>query len=205
MIPDMEDATLLYTFSTIPQVLGAVVAVVAALVIIRIQRLSDYLVGDGKATLARWEEDDTGYRLKVATKFQHARLRDGILRKSVPEIQAVLHELSRQEKNEGYTKKQRPRGLQYLYEDRFLGTLDQIDALRKMTWCLVLLSFVVIVFTLVALPFNTALLGTIWREVILWTGLSLFCLSIGATLRLLAKALFATTLHERDRQVDRLR
>ncbi len=43
----IDSNTLYYTFSTIPQVLGALVALLAAFVHFRIIRLQDYLIGDG--------------------------------------------------------------------------------------------------------------------------------------------------------------
>ena len=106
--------TLYYTFSTIPQVLGALVAIIAAFVHFRIIRLQDYLIGDGQSVLDRQNEE--GYRLDLTQK---KRLRDAVSRKNKYEIKDVIRILSDAEYKEGLTKKQRPNGLQYLYEDRF--------------------------------------------------------------------------------------
>lgn len=60
----MDDATTLYyVFSTIPQVLAAVVAFIGAFVIVRIQDLNTYLIGDGQSALNRW--GDVGYGISA--------------------------------------------------------------------------------------------------------------------------------------------
>ncbi|MDZ7660747.1 hypothetical protein [Fodinibius sp.] len=53
-----SEATLYYFFSTLAQVLAALVALIAVLVHFRINALRDFLVGDGNAILRRTEQKE---------------------------------------------------------------------------------------------------------------------------------------------------
>jgi hypothetical protein len=147
--------TLYYTFSTIPQILGALVALLAAFVHFRITRLEEYLVGDGKAVSNRLGEK--GY---ILTEMYEKRLKDAIERKNIYEIKAILAMLSNIERDEGHTKTARPRGLQVIFEDRFCGTQRQIEKLKSLT----LITAAIALFTIATSLFSLALVDTILKN-----------------------------------------
>lgn len=118
--------TLHYTFSTIPQVLSALVAIMAAFVHFRLLRLQDYLVGDGQSVINRWNEE--GYKLSHKEKN---RMVDAVARRNIYEIEAITKSLCKREKEEGYTIADLPTGLQYLYEVRFRGTKQLIRKIKS--------------------------------------------------------------------------
>lgn len=86
----MKETTLYYTLSTIPQILAATSAVLAAFIHFRLTTVHNILVGDGKATLDRSDKREIGYILDDGLKD---RLRDGIHRKSIGEIKEILAKL----------------------------------------------------------------------------------------------------------------
>lgn len=142
----MTDNTLYYLFSTIPQILVAVVALVGVFVFYRDSQLKEFLVGEGKAALTRIQRKEKGY---VLNDFYINRLSDSIDRKNVHEIGKVLEILKNKEIEEGFTKEERPTGLQYVYEDRFMDTRNRLNKLKKQTKFFIIFSIIEISVSLV--------------------------------------------------------
>lgn len=200
----MTANTLYYTFSAMPQVLGAIAAVIAAFVHFRIANLREYLVGDGHSVLNRLNDGEDGYRFQTAEEQtkQHKRLRDAVDRRSIPEIKHVIFLLQEIEKNEGFSKKTRPTGLQYLYEDRFCGTEERIRQLKKLTMFVIAVSFLTIIGSIVSLAMTDKFLSAArsgLASLILWLNVGLFIASLFFNLGLLGLSEI-TVMHESDRK-----
>ncbi len=150
----ISNSTLYYTFSTNAQVLGALVAILAAFVHFRIIRLETYLIGDGKAILHRWENYWKEYRenwdiTPEIEKTLKERLEDAIDRKSINEIEDALKNLKwLEEKTE---QKNVRNSLSYLIEKWFLGTKKQIKDLKNLTIFVVVLAIFTISMSIVFL------------------------------------------------------
>ena len=198
----METNTLYYTFSTIPQVLGAIAAIMGAFSHFRINTLKQYLVGDGQAILNRW--GDPGYEFPDPNEDtkQKKRLEDAIARNNVKEIKHVIFLLRNIERDDGYTRKKRPKGLQYIYEDRFCGTEEHIQNLKAWTLHAITLSFLTIVISILSLSLT---------EILSVPNISLISLAVNVFLCLLSLAMcfwsirlgfMEKTLHERERVFD---
>lgn len=138
----IESNTLYYTFSTISQVSVALIAIIIVFVHFRINRSQDYLIGDGLSVLKRYKNEQMKlkeYKIKENELIYNMsdlyadRLRDGIYRKNIYEIIKVLELLSKKEKDEGFTKIDRPKGFQYLYEHQFCITMKKIKELKNYT------------------------------------------------------------------------
>jgi hypothetical protein len=143
------DTTLYYYFSTLAQVLAAIVALIAVIIHFRISSLRDFLIGDGKAILRSVEQRIQGYDLNAKLKN---RLRDSVGRNDIGGIKSVLKHLAEKEKDEGIDIEQRQRGLQFIYNS-FVVTEEQIDQMtsvskKAFTWALstALLSVIAILF-----------------------------------------------------------
>ena len=80
--------TLYYFFSTLAQMIAAIVALIAVLVHFRISALRDFLVGDGEAVLKRKERREEGYNL-LTVKHKN-KLIDAIERKDIAGIKKVM-------------------------------------------------------------------------------------------------------------------
>ena len=195
----METNTLYYTFSTIPQVLGAMVAILAAFVHFRIIRLQDYLIGDGEAVLHRWGETGYIFDEKLNEKYKK-RLIDAIHRKNIFEIKEVIRKLRDIEIEEGYTRSDRPTGLQYSYEDRFLATLKRIKNLK--TWTLIVsgLAIVTITSSLLCLALvDKIIVGCCSGQFSIFFNLFLTILTLVVTFYVLFMGLTDNTKYECDR------
>lgn len=199
----MDPNTFYYTLSTIPQIIAAVVAIMIAVVYFRIGDLKDYLIGEGRVTLRRWTEKGYKFPDEEQDPIQKKRLEDAIDRRSVSEIRHVLKLLRDIEADDGLTKdKSRPRGLQYVYEDRFSGTQQLIEQLQRWAKVLVILSCVIIASSVIPLAAAGAVLShpsltdfAIWGNVVLLLSI-LIC-----TGYLLYLATIYKPLYETDRPV----
>jgi len=145
---ELSENTYLYTFSTIPQVLGATAAILAGFIQFKINRLNDTLIGFGRAAQERL--GSTGYKLDDKIS---GRLRDGLFRKRIVEIENVLKLLSIQEMKAGFTKITRPNGLQAVYEDRFCKALNYKTKIQTTTRQTLKLSIFTIVLSVSLMPF----------------------------------------------------
>ena len=137
MAPDFNETTLYYVFSTTPQVIGAMIALITAFVHFRLARLNDYLVGDGRVIHERWEsyEDPQWHRVELVednTKYKD-RMRDAVLRKSVDEIDAVYRLLKDDALLKGLDAQKRATGIYVSYRDRFSKTLKHAEDIRLFT------------------------------------------------------------------------
>jgi hypothetical protein len=191
----MEADTLYYTFSTIPQVLGALVAILAAFVHFRIIRLQEYLIGDGKAAINRWQT--LGFRL---SEKQKKRLIDAVDRKNIYEIKDVLRKLSDKEKREGLTKIDRPTGQQYVYEDRFCGTFNRIKTLKISTIIASGFAIFTITSSLICLSLIDQIIkGCSTTHLTIIINLSLSVITLAISFYILYMGLTDNTKHETDR------
>ena len=188
----IDSNTMYYTFSSIPQILGVLIAVLVAFVHFRITRLEDYLVGDGQATYNRLGE--IGF---ILTKREQKRLLDAIGRKNIYESKNVLKKLSEIEKKEGHTKETRKTGLQVIYEDRFCGTLDQIDRLKKLTLKAVGLATFTIILSLLSLGLVDLILKcNCFPMVSLIINIILTIITVVLSYLVIYQGLIKKTLHE---------
>lgn len=190
----MESNDLYYSLSTIAQVLAATTALVGAFSFFRINRVFDFLIGTGKAVFDRAEEK--GYDLDKKYKD---RLRDSISRKDVSGIKEVIKFLSEKEAEQGHTKKTKPRGLQFLYEDWFCTTARYLRTLNQRTKWAVISSLGSIVASTVSLAFIGSLSCTGWQSVILISNQLLFVVAMFLTFRLLYHGLITKTAFEEFR------
>jgi len=198
----MENNTLYYTFSAIPQVIGAIAAIIAAFSFFRIANLREYLIGDGKSVLNRWGEK--GYCLQdpKENKKQQKRLLDAIDRRNILEIKNVILQLRNNEIRAGYSKNDRPHGLQYIY-DRFCGNEGHIAKLKRWTLYVIALSFSTIIVSIISLGMTDAIISATCPSLkywILWLTVALFIVSLILTFRLMHLGLSERTVHEADKQ-----
>lgn len=195
------DNTLYYTFSAIPQVLGAIAAVIAAFIHFRIANLREYLIGDGKSVLHRW--GNHGYKLddQHENQKQEKRLRDAIDRKSIPGIKDIILLLRDNEINQGYTKLDRPTGLQYLYEDRFCPTDCHIKMLNIITVVFIAFSFFTIIVSIVSLAMTASIDSITHHNLmcwILWGNVILFIASLIFAFSVICIGLVRKSVHEKE-------
>jgi hypothetical protein len=169
----MDNSTLYYTLSTIPQILAATSAILAAFIHFRLSTIHNFLVGDGKSALNRLGE--TGYELE---KKESDRLRDGVNRKSIAEIKEILEVLKEKEISDGFEKSIRPTGLQYLFEDRFCPTEKHYNKLQKYAIYVIGFSLFSIICSLVSLSQVDCIIVNNFQSYILIINTILLILSI---------------------------
>lgn len=146
----IEKNTLYYVFSTDAQVIGALVAILAAFIHFRITRLQDYLIGDGQAILNRWAEYQKNWEPKFNNEsFLYKRLEDGIVRKNVYEIKDALKHVSELEKKRGQIKERN--NLIYVIKEWFGGTEKKVKELKDLTVLVVVLAIFTIILSIVSL------------------------------------------------------
>jgi hypothetical protein len=197
----MEANTLYYTLSAMPQVIGAIAAIIIAFSNFRITNLRGYLIGDARSVLDRW--GDPGYKLPddKEDEKQHKRLRDAIGRRLIPRIKDVISLLCENEKNEGYSKKDRPTGLQYVYE-RFCNTDRHLADLKRWTLIVIALSFISIIASIVSLASTDEIISSTCcslKYYVLWLNVALFAASLILAFYVLWRGLFGKTAHESER------
>lgn len=122
--------TLYYFFSTLAQVIAALVALVAVLVHFRISVLRDFLVGDGDAIIYRKERIEAGY--EILSNLMLQRLKDAVRRNDIIGIKNVIRELAGKESEAGYTLETRPNGFQRLLLN-FENTESQINEMSNLS------------------------------------------------------------------------
>jgi hypothetical protein len=197
----MEANTLYYTLSAMPQVIGAVAAIIIAFSNLRIANLREYLIGDGRSVLDRWEAREPGYTLPKDGEKQRKRLRDALHRRIIPEIKQVIFLLSENEKNEDHPKKEKPAGLQYVYK-RFLETDRHIADLKLWTLIVIAFSFFSIIASIVSLASTDAIISSAYcglKNIVLWLNVALFAASLILSFYVLWRGLFGKTAHEFER------
>ena len=199
----MNSNTLYYTLSAMPQVIGAIAAILATFTFFRIVNLREYLVGDGKSVLNRW--GDTGYCFPNPQENlkQKKRLIDAIDRRNIPEIKDIIFRLQEIEKKQGLSKKDRPTGLQYVYEDRFCGTERHIVNLKRWIFFVVALTFITIIVSIISLAFTDSIISATCPDLKYWVlGLNviLFIVSLIVSFYLMFLGFSEKTVHETDRQ-----
>jgi len=195
----MDNDTFYYTLSTIPQVLAAVSAVIAAFIHFRLRDIQNLLIGEGQTAYDRRE--NPGYCLN---NTYTQRLRDAINRKNIHEIDEVLRILRDQEYDEGYTKKDRPTGLQFIYEDKFCKTEKYYRQIKK--WALIIIAF--IIFVILSSSFSLANTDIIYNNnlnnLVLKSNIYLFSLAIFASLGLVIGSFAHKTVYENLMKRDKL-
>lgn len=198
----MHSNTLYYTFNAMPQVLAAIAAIIGAFTHFRINNLKEYLIGDGKSVLSRWGEIGYKFPNEQDNEKQKKRMIDAVERKSIPEIKDVIRLLRDIEKNEGYSKKDRPGGLQYLYEDRFCGTESHIKKLKERTIYIIGFSFITIILSIVSLGLIDIIVSSTCiyvKYTVLWINMLFFILSLIFAFCLIRLGFSERTVHETDR------
>jgi hypothetical protein len=185
----MQPTTLYYLFSTIAQSVAAIAAVLSAFIVFRIQSLRRTLVGHGQSALNRC--GDSGYHFPGTSENDRykKRLQDAIARDSIPEIKDVIRRLADLEKEEGFTREDRPGGLQNLYMDRFCPAEDRIGQLRRGTLRLVGISFIAILFSVVALVFTETVAESVVGLILAWSSIALLLVVLGGSMVLAAGGL----------------
>lgn len=198
----MEANTLYYTLSAMPQVIGAIAAIIIALTHLRIANLTEYLIGEGRAVLDRWEAREPGYTLPKDGEKYRKRLRDAIHRRIIPEIKQVIYLLSENEKKEDHPKEDRCAGLQYVY-GRFCETDRHIAELKIWTAFVIAFSFFSIIASIVSLTRTDAIiLAACYRlkYYVLWSNVALFIISLVLAFYVLCRGLFGKTAYESEGQ-----
>lgn len=143
----METQTIHYFLSTIPQVLAAALAVLAAFLFLRFREITGLLIGDGKAIIRRHGQE--GYTDFVGKYY--LRMIDAVERENIQEVEEVLEYLSNKEIEKGTKKSDMPTGFQYVYEDRFLNTKKWLIFLKRFTYVAVTIILLIIVFSVCCL------------------------------------------------------
>lgn len=198
----MQSNTLYYSLSAMPQVLGALAAVVAAFTFFRIDALHRYMVGDGESVLRRWDEYDGLFVDKQRYFILGGRLADGVARGSVSELEAVLRELAEAERGAGLPRASSPRGLQYLYEDRFCPTQRHMNDLKF--WALVAViaasvSIMLCVLSLASVDAIAAAFHPLAPYLVLGTNIGFFTAALGFSVYLMYLGLWGKATSARDR------
>lgn len=194
----MQDNTLYYTFSAIPQVIGAISAIIATFIHFRITNFREFLIGDGRSVLERWGDPGYSFPEPVEDMKQKKRLQDAIHRRNVPRVKRVIRLLSELEQTSGYSKQDRPTGLQYVYE-RFSRTEAQMHQLQRWTLYVIGTSFISILASIVCLAMTDAILA--WRCVSLpvisvIVNVILFAISLSLAFYLIYLGFSERSLHE---------
>ncbi len=131
---------------------------------------------------------------------QEKRLIDAVPRKNIYEIKDVIRRLRDIEIDEGFTKTDRPLGLQYLYEDRFCKTLNRIKTLKKSTLFASGFAILTIACSLICLSLVDTILLYHCAEVITLIGnLFLTMTTLVISFYVLYMGLIDNTVHETDR------
>ncbi len=200
---DISTDTLHYLFSAIPQTLGAVLAVLIAIVFFRINRIQKILVGEGQAVLGRLDQQ----AYKVLAKWQVKRLEEAVFRDNEKEVKEILKFLNDKEVEEGITKKQRPRGFQYLYHDRFCNTEQYLNRIKTLSFIVALITMITIIASLIALASTYCIQTSIHKECIAICILVFAVASLILTLVLIGYCLLRRTIYEdldlRDKVVEK--
>jgi len=89
----IDSDTLYYTFSTIPQVLAALIAVLAAFVHFKIVRLQEYIIGNAKSLYENWDKYDYWFKDNERGDRTKEQLADAINRKSIYDIEYVIFKI----------------------------------------------------------------------------------------------------------------
>lgn len=191
----MDDQTLYYTLSTIPQILVAMTAIAGAFIFFRFSKIIDFLVGDGQAALDRINRNEDGYR--NLSPMHKGRLQDALSRRNFYEIEKILELLSDKEKQMGLTLKERPTGLQNVYENRFLKTKRYYFKLRRWTKFILVLS----IFEMLLSIFSIGMVDLIIKSqsfcLVISANIGLFTLSMIGSAILLYYALADNTPYEK--------
>ena len=166
--------TLYYFFSTLAQMIAAIVALIAVLVHFRISALRDFLVGDGEAVLKRKERREEGYNLLPV--IHKNRLIDAIERKDITGIKKVIKLLACNEKKEGHTLEDRPRGFQRLFK-YYEKTENQINEMSRISKMAFFFAAITACYSTVAILLIDYAINCFWFQIIL-VGMNLILLSI---------------------------
>lgn len=199
----MDEITLYYTLSAIPQILAATSAVLAAFIHFRLTTVHNILVGDGKATLDRARKDEKGETGYILDDGQRDRLRDWVYRKSIAEIKEILIELKDIEIKEGFTKQDRPTWLQYLFDDRFCPTEKHYTKLKKSSIQVIGLCLATIIIAVISLSLTDHLNTNILKNIFLYTNVGLFILSITLSFILVRYSNTYNTIQENTEKRNR--
>ncbi len=197
----MNDSAYYYTLSTIPQIITAMAAIMVAVAYFRISALREYLIGEGRVALSRWGEKGYEFPDKKEGKQQRERMRDAVDRRNEPEIKNVLYRLA---KIEAETHEATPpRGLTYVYEERFRDTEDIITQLQRTSSWLVWVSCVTIMTCIIPLadPESVATY-VVCRGAAIWINVSLLLCVLLIAGRLLYISTHVRPSYETDRPVD---
>lgn len=198
--------TLYYTFSTIPQILAATTAILAAFIHFRLLSIKELLIGDGISALDRYKSKEDGYSLE---EDYASRLRDGINRKSIAEIKEVLKILCEKEKGLGRNKNTNPTGFHYLYEDRFCPTESKYRKLILYSLIIIAIKIFTIIFATICLTQVDSILFSDCNWLLLYMNQGLLILSLLLTLFLVIMSFSFNTPYEdlkkRDKIIERNR
>jgi len=141
----ISENTLYYFFSTVAQILAATTALTSIALQFKINSSQKYLIGSGYAIYERIKAKETGYN--TIDEKQKNRLRDALFRESLNEIEAVLLILKDNEVKEGYSREDRPLGLQHLYE-KFTRLKSDLIKSKTSIVNVTKLSFITIILSL---------------------------------------------------------
>ncbi|MBS3771474.1 MAG: hypothetical protein KGY69_14590 [Bacteroidales bacterium] len=89
----IDTETLYYTFSTIPQVLAALIAILAAFVHFKIGRLQEDIIGNAKTLFENWDLYSPWFDTEDKKEKAKERLKDAINRKSIRDIEFVTFKI----------------------------------------------------------------------------------------------------------------
>jgi len=193
----MDTNTFYYTLSTIPQVLAATTAVLAAFMHYRLRRITDFLVGEGQVAYDRL--GTKGYELSDQNSN---RLRDGISRRNIAEIKEPL-KLMRDKEKEHFTLKQRPKGLQFNFDKKFCKTENYKLNLELFTKIVIIISVFTILFSLICLSKTDYIFENALNCYIINYNIYLFVISLVGSLVLVLVS-FRKTIYENLNKRDKL-
>ena len=196
---NMEPSTFYYVLGTIPQVLAAMAAIIGVFTIFRIENYKRYLIGDGKSAIERWGNPGYKFNELAEDAKQRDRMRDAVGRENIAEIKKVLELLSKQEQNEGYTLKTRPAGLQFLYNERFCKTENEMNTLKKRTIFVAKISIITIIISIISLSCTDIIFSfkyPLLRYGVLWMNVLLLIISVVAALNLISRSFSMSVPHE---------
>ncbi len=195
----MSNETIYYTISTIPQVLAAIVAILASLSFFRLADLKSYLIGDGKANLARWDDEGYDKLLQENSGYQRERkrLRDATERRCVTQIKETLLKLSNLEEKSNPEKTKEP-GHYWIYQ-RFRKTERFMKCMKGFTFIVVLISFITIALSVYVLQHTdkVRIENDVWITSLAGKTIILFHISLFLALILAYFCLFSQAEHEK--------
>lgn len=190
----MEPTTLYYTFSTIPQVIAAATAILAAFMFVRLNSIKDLLVGDGKALLDRYHKGE--YKEYDIENLYIGRLNDAINRKTINQIKEVLNIFREKEIEKDFTPQNRPTGFQYVY-DRFCSTEKHYKKIFRMATIAVIISILSILISIVCLSLVDYIKSSECLSCFcLLLNIIVFIVAISFILTVVIKSMKTDTLHE---------